>query len=258
LKPQKLPLRKRPAFCFSLILFILLTGCSKVLHWSRAEPQFYPVDSTSVDSTVVRMIQPYSGVLSSEMNVVIGNCAQPLQKERPEGTLNNWVADAMKTEAEKYAGTETDFAVSNYGGIRIPTLAAGPVTIGKIYEVMPFDNLLVILEMPGSVVQVFLDHMAADGGWPVSRELRFTISDQRATDITIGGLPLDTGRVYRVVVSEYIANGGDARNYLMDLPRQLLGYLVRDALINNVHAFTAAGQSVNAEKDGRVRKAGAN
>ena len=258
MKLPSLPSRRKLACFCSLSVLVLLTSCSKVLHWSRADQRSYQVDSSAVDSTTLALVQPYSEVLWSEMNEVIGQCAQPLNRERPEGTLNNWVADVMRLESEKFAGTPVDFAISNYGGIRINTLPAGPVTLGRIYEIMPFDNLLVIVEIQGSLVQTFLDHMASEGGWPVSRELRFIIADNKATNITINGVSLDEERSYYVAMSDYVANGGDHRDYLIDLPGQTLNYLVRDALITHVRNLAASGQSIVAEKDGRIKHPGAN
>ena len=228
------------------------------MHWSKAEPQYYRVESNVVDSSVLTMITPFSEELWREMNEVVGYCTQPLLRERPEGTLNNWVADVMKSEAERYSGTQVDFAVNNYGGIRITTLPMGPVTLGRIYEVMPFDNVMVIMQLKGSILKVFLDDMAYNGGWPISKDLRFTITDSLATDITISNIPLDTQRIYKVVMPDYIANGGDERHYLRELPRQTLSYLIRDALITNTRNITASGDSIVVIKDGRIRLAGGN
>lgn len=204
------------------------------------------------------LIDPFSKEMWSEMNEVIGQNAQPLNKEKPEGTLNNWVADVMKTEAERFTGKPVDFAISNYGGIRINVLPQGPVTLGRIFEVMPFDNLLVVLQMPGEDLKVFLDHMASEGGWPVSKELRFMISDSTAKDISINGLPLDTQHTYLVAMPDYVANGGDQRHYLQELPRQKLTYVIRDALIDHTRRLAASGDSIVVQKDGRIKNAGMN
>jgi len=224
-----------------------------VLHWSTAEPQSYRVEAAAEDSAVVDMIEPYREVLWSEMNEEIGRCTQPLVKERPEGTLCDWVADVMKMEAEKFSASPVDLAIANYGGIRINTLPAGAVTLGRIYEVMPFDNALVILDMTGAQLQDLLNHIAADGGWPISKELRFRIDNGAAVDVTVRGLSLESTRTYRVALPDYIANGGDRLDMLRELPRESLSYLVRDALITHVRNLTAAGQSIVVEKDGRLQ-----
>lgn len=202
---------------------------------------------------MLAMIAPYREEMAEEMNEVIGHNAQMLTKEKPEGSLNNWLVDVMKAEAESYSGTSVDFAASNYGGIRVNSLGEGPVTVGRIYEVMPFDNLLVILEAKGEVLKTFFDDMADEGGWPVSKEVNLTIADGTATEILINGRPLFPEQVYHFVVSDFVANGGDNRTYLKDLPRQTLNYLVRDALINNVRDLAQQGNSIVAVKDGRVK-----
>jgi len=104
-------------------------------------------------------------------------------------------------------------------------------------------------------LQELLDHMAQQGGWPVSKDLRMTIKDNAAIDVTVDGQPLDPKHTYKMVAHDYLANGGDGLLLLESLPRASLGYLVRDALIAHVRALTAAGESINAEKDGRVRVA---
>lgn len=253
MKLPKLLLKRKPACCFSILLLLCISGCSKILHWSRAEPQALRVAEVVEDSALLAMISPYSKEMWVEMNEVIGQCAQPLHKEKPEGTLNSWISDVMTSEARRFSGKPVDFGVSNYGGIRINTLPAGPVTIGRIFEVMPFDNLLTIIEMPGKDVKVFLDHMASEGGWPVSKELRFVIADSMATEIMINGLPLNLDQKYFVATSDYVANGGDQRHYLQELPRETLNYLIRDALIFHVKQLTQRGESIVVHKDGRIK-----
>jgi 2',3'-cyclic-nucleotide 2'-phosphodiesterase (5'-nucleotidase family) len=179
-----------------------------------------------------------------------------LQKERPEGTLNNWVADVMEQETEKHAGVPVDFFVSNFGGIRINTLAAGPVTVGSIFELMPFDNQMVMLQIPGDTLQKFVDLMAMAGGWAVSEELRMTIDNQKAINVSVHGVPLESSRMYTVGLSDYIANGGDNCTFLKGLPRKDLKYLVRNALIDHVRWLTENGMQIAAVKDGRVKLVG--
>jgi 2',3'-cyclic-nucleotide 2'-phosphodiesterase (5'-nucleotidase family) len=228
------------------------------MHWSKAELKPYRVDATATDSTIWKMIAPYSEELSAEMNEVLGYCAQPLTKERPEGSLGNWVADVMKTEAERFSKTTADFAVCNYGGIRVSTLPEGEITRGRIFEIMPFDNVLVILDAKGSMVQSFLNDMARDGGWPVSSHLRFMIADSMATHVMINGMPLDTQQIYHIVMPDYVANGGDERFYLKSQPRQTLAYLTRDALITHVRMLSTMEDSVVVGKDGRIQIAAMN
>ena len=66
-----------------------------------------------------------------------------------------------QSETERLLGEPVDFAVINYGGMRIPAIPKGPITRGKIFELMPFDNLLVVVRLDVSILTQFINHMAA-------------------------------------------------------------------------------------------------
>lgn len=227
------------------------------MHVSRAEGKSVPVDLTVEDSASIVLIAPYRDQLWDQMQEVIGTSATTLTREKPESTLGNWIADVIESTAGGLFETPVDFAINNYGGIRLNTFAAGPVTVGGIYELMPFDNLVVVVSMNGVHVQQLLDQIAADGGWPVSRSVRFAISQKTAIDVTIGGAALDPGKTYRVAMSDYVAQGGDGRQFLRDLPREVHDFLIRDALIIHMRDLTSRGEQLVVVKDGRVRLAGA-
>ena len=233
---------------------MVLAACGKVMHLTSVQPQVYAIQAVPEDPGLVDIIAPYKDSMDQVMNAVIGQCAANLFKDRPEGTLGNWACDAVLSETNLQDITPVDFVVLNYGGLRITELASGPVTLGKIYELMPFDNLVTILEANGEVVQSFVDRMAASGGWPGSATLRYEISGGKAMHVMIGGQPLQDELTYRFVVPDYIANGGDNIDVLEGLPRTDLSLLIRDALISQVKRRHAEGEAIGASLDGRVQK----
>ena len=238
-----------------LLLFGALISCSKTIHVADTRVSGYEMDagSASPDQHITAMIAPYKKELDKEMNQVIGEVSSRMEKRLPESTLGNWVADAIYTMALNHdAGDGIDFAIQNYGGIRIGSLSPGPVTTGMVYELMPFDNLISIMEMPGNIVDSLVHRFARSGGWPVSRELRFTIRDGKPVDVTIGGRPLDSDRTYQVAMPDYIANGGDRMDFLRGLPRNDMDYLIRDALIDFIKAETLEGRAIEGMLDGRI------
>jgi 2',3'-cyclic-nucleotide 2'-phosphodiesterase (5'-nucleotidase family) len=99
-----------------------------------------------------------------------------------------------------------DAAILNNGGLRVP-LNQGPVTVGRVYELMPFDNALVILELSGTQLMRLADELAAFGGEPVSG-IRFRIEDGKAADLLVGVDAVDPERVYRVATHTFLADGG--------------------------------------------------
>ena len=223
----------RALFIFILLAFI---SCSnEVQHLSSIHPETYRIDKRTPSDAddIEAMISPYRANLEDTMNEVIGQLEIEMIKSKPNSPLNNWIADVLLSQAQKEVG-DVDFALQNYGGIRIPALGRGDITIGKIYELMPFENMLVVLKAEGKIIQQLLDGIADYGGWPISSGTSFTIENGKAVDITINGQPFDISKKYSFALPDYIANGGDGSHFLKDSERIDLGILVRDAIIKEI------------------------
>ena len=245
---------------FSKYLFILplflVFSCTKVLHLAETKPVSYRIDQEAnikEDKAIEDLIQPYKIQLDAKMNLVIGELEEDLVKARPESTLGNWVADIVQKKSLDYYQKPIDFSIANYGGLRIPTLLKGNVTKGKIFELMPFDNMLVVLHLKGTTLLTFFDHMAAMGGWPISGEVQYLIEGDKAIDILLNGETIDPKQDYKIGMSDYIANGGDRCSFFKDQERDDLGKLFRDAIMEFVEEQTAAGQKLSAKMEGRVK-----
>lgn len=203
------------------------------------------------DSILQSLLQPYSDSVNATMNDVIGFAEKSLDKDQPECTLGNFLTDLFLQMAEKSYSTKVDVAVMNYGGMRLTQLPAGEITTGKIYELMPFDNLLILQKMKGNILRQLLDIAADRGGWPVSG-LTMQIKDKKAINIMIGGKPLDDDKYYTVVNSDFLANGGDNAFMLKDIPQITNGYLMRDAIMDYIKLQKQAGHNITAELQNRV------
>ncbi len=188
------------------------------------------------------------------MNTVVGIAEKNLDKKQPESTLGNFMVDAfLSMAAEKY-NTKVDAAFLNYGGMRLTQLPAGDVTNGKIFELMPFDNLLILQKLKGDVLQQLLDLGAAKGGWPVAG-ITMQIKDKKAVQVMIGGKPLDRGATYTTVNSDFMANGGDNADMLRNVPQLSNGYLMRDAIFDYIKKLKSQGKNINATIENRVTHA---
>lgn len=236
------------------LLIILISGCTA---WHTVEENGQKIqvndEAISEDAEISEMIAPYKRALDAEMNVVIGENKENMSKGKPESLLTNWFADAIQEMTLEYTNGDVDFTVSNYGGIRIPNVAEGAITRGKIFELMPFDNMLVVVKMADTTVIKLFNHMAADNGWPISSNVSYEIKDYKPQNILINGKPLQSDRLYSVSISDYLANGGDKCYFLEEGIREDLGVLIRDALIEYVEKQTAKNQVIESKLDGRVR-----
>jgi len=220
---------------------------------SRTDRQ-YALDSTArPDSAYLAFLAPYKRGVDTLMQAVIGYTDIPLTKAQPECTLGNFMAEAQMESARTLDGRVVA-SVVNYGGIRLPFVPPGKLTRGQMYELMPFDNTVAIVEAPGHIIRRFCDHMALRRGWPVAG-LRYTIQAKRAVNIEIGGSRLDTARLYKIAVSDYIARGGDDCDFLLPLKKVYTSVVLRDAMTQYVQALDRAGKPLHPTLDSRVRYA---
>jgi 2',3'-cyclic-nucleotide 2'-phosphodiesterase (5'-nucleotidase family) len=238
-----------------LLLALVLFSCSpRPLLVQERRPQQYVIrQDAPADSLLSAMLLPYKRGVDTQMQAVIGHTDIPLTKAQPESTLGNFLTDAMLAAAQRI-DPKVVAAVGNYGGIRLPYIAPGPITRGRMYELMPFDNTLAIVEVPGSVLQQFCDAMAARKGWPVSG-LSFTIKDKKAADVLIAGVPLNPVFVYPLALSDYNARGGDHCDFLAPLRKRHTGIFIRDAMIEYISALEREGKPLHPALQNRVRYA---
>jgi 2',3'-cyclic-nucleotide 2'-phosphodiesterase (5'-nucleotidase family) len=208
-------------------------------------------DSQQKDKALLDLIDPYSDSVNRSMNDIVGYAEKSLDKKQPEGTLGNFMVDVFYEMSKEKFNRHIDIAFMNHGGIRLPQLPGGTVTRGKIFEMMPFDNLLVIQKLNGNVLQEFLDLIAAKGGWPVAG-MTMQIKDKKAVNVLIGGKPLDPNAVYTTINSDFMANGGDNADMLRTVPQENIGYLMRDALLEYILRKKALGKNIDANIENRV------
>ncbi len=240
---------------YYLGLWLLLCSACQTTYLATTEidyEQVSPQSSSDIDEEIEALISPYRTELRAIMDEVIGQLDVDLLKERPECNMGNWLADMMYEEAKLLNDGVLDFAVQNHGGLRVPSMGAGPITRGEVIEVMPFDNKLAILSGNAVDVQAFLDHIAAGRGWPISSNLEFKIKDDKAIDIKINGKPLDSNKTYHFALPDYIAGGGSGTDMLKGLQRKDFSVLLRDCFVQNIIKDTKAGISQNPIKEGRI------
>ena len=234
---------KSPYLVFLISLFAF--SCRTVqVPTSAAYHDYRNTDSLAKDAALVSMMAPYRDSVDRSMNAVVGYVEKALEKKQPQGSLGDFMVDALYQGGRVKFGIEPDLAVVNYGGIRLTQVPAGNMTRGKVFELMPFDNLLVLQQIKGDVLKQFLDHTAAAGGWPLAG-VSMEIKDKKATNILIKGQPLNVSKTYNLINSDYVANGGDNAAMLKVIPQKNIGYLMRDAIFDYIASLPNKTISVN-------------
>lgn len=246
----------------NLLLFALtttlLTGCSTKVSLQKTETKEYAFSkdgNADIDSVLDKRIRPYREKMSGDMSIVLAESVHSLEKATPESRLGNMVSDACMLQCtQRYQpadGKAPDFLVLNNGGLR-KGLPKGNITKGDIFELMPFENELVVLTLNGESVKKIFNFIASKDGAPVSGT-RFQIQDKHAINITIQGAPFDSSKTYKVVTSDYLANGGDQFSMFSEATlRESTGLKVRDAIIQYLYIQGKTEQKISVEPDGRI------
>jgi len=200
------------------------------------------------DSRVAEILRPYRDSIAVDMSrPVFRSKARVPQTGLRDGEtpLGDFVADAIR------AATDADIGFINAGAIRA-ALPAGAVTVGDLYEALPFDDQVVVVTMPGWQVRELFDISASrlgKGGFAQISGARFVIARNRAAYVRVGGEILDSNRDYRVATADYLYNGGDGYKIFARAEHvEETGLFLRDAAIR----FLRENPDYEFRKDGRI------
>ena len=236
----------------TLVLFviILLASCDATTRISSIENKSRKVNGTEIasNSKLDSFLKPYRSELEKKMNDTLAYSSQVLTKKKIESTLGNWVADGMMWYAVEKLHEEANVAICNSGGLRTKSMPAGPILLKHIFELMPFENELVIIDVDSNDFKIILERIAQKEGWPVSKGFYLKLNDEnRILDWQVDGTRKAN---YKVIVSDYIATGGDGMNNLIQKPRKSLNVLIRDALIG----YAKYQKNIVSNMEGRIIK----
>lgn len=237
-------------------LLCVLYSCHTAYQSQSVQYKDYRIKNStdSSSSEINALLRPYADSVNKSMNDVIATAGMLLEKKQPEGTLGNVLADAMYIMATKKYQVKVDAAFINFGGIRLPSIAPGAITRGKVFEVAPFDNIIVLLKIDGKTMRQFLNHIASKGGWPCAG-ISYQIKNKQAENILIGGLPINEDASYTTAMVDYVANGGDDCDMLKSIPQQNNGFLFRDAVLEYFTGLNKEGKQITAAIEKRVTNA---
>jgi 2',3'-cyclic-nucleotide 2'-phosphodiesterase (5'-nucleotidase family) len=226
---------------FGLFLtFLLLISCgAKNYRVNRVEGREIGItENVGNKAEIENFIKPYREKIDKDMNVVLAYAPQTLDKSGQwQTTIGNMMADVALNFGnrvfEKREGREIDMCILNFGGIR-SIIPQGDVTTRTAFEVMPFENKLIVAELKGEQILEMIDYIIKEKkAHPISG-LAFTISKGgAASDININGNPIEMNKNYFVVTSDYLINGGDRMDFFKAAVKTYdLDYKLRNVLID--------------------------
>ncbi len=184
---------------------------------------------------------------------VVGNATADFPhspNETQTTLLGNWVTDVMKEIVD------ADIAIQNGGGLR-RDLPAGVVTMGLMYEIMPFDNTLFTFDLTGKQVKAAIEHgiMAEtfSPGQFAGLKVKYDstkAAGERIVEITLSdGTQLEDEKLYKVVTNDFQADGGDGYTMFKEgLNRYNTNIPVREVLVDEIREKG----SISPVDDGRL------
>ncbi len=251
-------MKKASQLILYILLIVLTTQCRQTYEVTDIKSNNSDVDSillVNLSSEVI--ISPYRTQLEEEMNEVLNTSAIVMEKGTPEGVLGNFVADLTYYRIKTDTNFNADFCVLNNGGLRA-SLPKGDITRGKLYELMPFENEIVIVELNEDNMIELLEYIRTRSvnkgasGVPVSG-IRVALKESKIDRVFIGVKTFQKGRTYHVVTTDYLANGGDQMSFFKNpVSKVHTGIKLRDAIIEHVVMLNNKGIELNAQLDGRI------
>lgn len=216
------------------------------------------------DPAVKKMLAPYSEKVRA-LSLVIGKLDSPLKKDGAgAGSLGNFVTDGVRAQAKAILGKPITLAIVNAGGLRKNEISAGDLRASDIFELLPFENALVALEINGAQLSKLLPVAARDA--QSGARINFKWNDQNRAEFLSGKLVDENGReeeidpekIYTIVTIDYLLNLNSGAYALLHeaKSRTPLNLTIRDSIINYVKSETAAGRNIRVNPDGRYVQVG--
>ncbi len=247
---------KHIAYCAAFFMTISCSTNKK--HLVEIQSQLLPISQKyQADSLIENYIQPYRTSVKKEMTKIISYTPVNLNSHdgELESSLGNLLADLCYEQANpvfyKRNQKNIDFVVFNHGGIRAP-IGKGNITYNHAFQLMPFENVLVVVEITGEKVLEMVKYLEkSNRAHPISKQVKLLLKDHKIERFTINNIPFDPSRNYYILTSDYLQKGGDRMDFFAN-PVHLyeLNYKFRAAIID----YFIKKDTVHVELDQRFKR----
>lgn len=213
------------------------------------------------DPETLALVAEYEAVLDETLGEVVGETLVPFDTNRDqvrqvETPIGNLIADAQREIVN------ADVAFTNGGNIRGDRIfEAGPVTGRDTLTILPFNNIVVKIELSGQQLLAALENSVSlvehnAGRFAQVSGMTFTVDaslepGSRVSDVLVNGEPLDLGRMYTASVNDYIVEGGDGYESFVGTTKlvdERAGPLLAEVLTN----YIRDNGPVNPAVEGRI------
>ena len=229
------------------------TGLGRFTDSSYVMPSGAVFSLESPSAQVARAllaVQPHMAPLKQ----VVGHSARMMMnlRDNPDLPLGNLFADVLRAYGTKYFGVPMDFAITNFGGIRVP-MPEGAVTLEDISSMFPFKNYLCYCKIRGSELQKLFEQLAGTKAFQATSGATVRVKAHKLESVLVGGEPIDPQRIYNVATIDFLLDGGDnLRIGALSEDVKLTHVLLKEVMLDYVEGMEAEGKIIDAASDGRV------
>ena len=227
---------------FLFLIFTIITSCkTENLKTAEVTGKRIPItEEITPDTAIANFIKPYALHLNATLDSALAY--NPYNLDKTDGELNtalgNLMADVVLEQAnpvfKSRTGKEIDFVLLNHGGIRSP-IPQGDVTTRTAYNVMPFENEIVVVEISGEKVKEMLNYLESNRtAHPLSGITIVMNEDNKIINAEVKEEEIIEDKNYFVATSDYLQQGGDNMVFFRD-PVNLYrtDYKIRNAMIDH-------------------------
>ncbi len=223
------------------------------------------VTETAVDASIPddppvdKMLAVYSPKVR-ELEVVLGKLKGELKKSGTgSGSLGNFVTDGLRWQASLKTGKPVTVALMNSGGMRRNSIGEGELKARDIFELLPFENALITVDVTGEQLTRLLQLIIAGHEAQSGARITYKTNADKSSEMESAKLrdaggekEIDPNATYTITTIDYLYRVG-GRYAILQQGKNMkeLGITLRDAIINYVKAETAAGRDIKPNLDGR-------
>ncbi|MDD5151479.1 MAG: 5'-nucleotidase [Flavobacterium sp.] len=234
-------------FVIFLTLFFIVSCGKQNYYVSKIEGKRIPItekenqviNQSEQANEIENYIKPYREHINKDLDSVLAYCPVTLDKSNGkwQTTIGNLMADVTLKQGnlvfQAREKKNIDLCLLNNGGIR-SILPKGNVTSRTAFEIMPFENSLVVIALKGEQIFELVDYFIATKKPHPLSGITFTISkDNTVKNILVQGKPVEKENLYYVATNDYLANGGDNMNFFKKgIQKFDLNYKLRNVLID--------------------------
>ncbi len=227
-------------FVIFLTLFLISSCSPKNYNLTKIEGKQLPVtEKTGETAEIENFIKPYRDHINKDLDNVLAYCPETLDKStgKWQTGIGSLMADVCVQRGNIVFNAREkkniDICLLNHGGIRA-ILPKGNVTTRSAFEIMPFENSLVVMALKGEQILDIAAYIIKEKKPQPLSGMTFTITkDNKAKNIMVQGKPLDINKTYYVATNDYLANGGDNMAFFAKSTQKFdLNYKLRDVLID--------------------------